>query len=1039
MMLLFICFLTTVTALTPERAALCRFAEAIPHLRTIGWQNCTEITDSSNLVLFTGILRTNTEKYSITISNPIVTGTLPDVFTSLPDCEGLTLAGTSLSGTLPASLTASKLSRFTATDNPNLGGTLPEFPPTLVHLQVQNTPFVGTLPDLRRNVKLIGLRISSTPISGTIPSFEENTALVNVQIIKTRIAGALPDFSRALNLLFMTITNNPMTGTLPSGLPPKISMLDFGANRLSGTIPVSYFDYINLIQLHLAGNDLSGLVPWKAAAFTSVNFGNNRLSGPLPATPFAGNMVLFYLQNNQFSGTLPATFFQSTAKVINTINLANNRLEGTLPDDFSGLQNTVDLNFANNSFSGPIPMKLFSSLSKLQYILLQNNKFNGTLSGAFQTRTYAAVNLANNSLSGSIPPSFFSGANFVSLDVSGNAFTGCGPFEPSVNLGCDFGGAYYSGCTPSYGKCSRSFLDNCPRGSDHFGPTCKRCNCSSGLLCNDGVSGDGTCDAFNPCRGNNCEGICTINGLGFVCSCPFPAIINTTDQRSCNCPFGFTKKEQGGACLACPSIDNCLQIESCGICSVCRTGYKLSLLGCELDKNCLFSEWTAWSKCGDCAGGITLRYRNLSEKNTALPFYCQEFLYNATACGYPCVETTLTSKDAILDYLYRSYTQWNWLASATNATSVNITKTANLLLIAPFSNVSWLKQSVREILPLVNDTRYRFSLEGDTVSIEVLEEEQPNVVGIAVGVSVGAVFMLSAALLFLFRRKQKRWLFDLPEELQFYFNPKGSGWVTEGSCQLRGIAVQDTAFQNIWSRLSTQAIAVESVCVVSNSMLGASFSNYRSILRQRIAENPILFCKKDWLLREGKNELRSYVHERYLQLAEYFTWNDPEETVPILACLHATDFTTAKSIASKGFCALATLDEGFYGKGIYFSTYGSYVAPYFLGKEQPAILVNLVVGGNAFPVVEAAAEKDSFLGKPTASGYQSHFVLTKSDGTPVTAMHTEDESNEIVVSQEAQVVPIYIVRVARTQRLEQFSRSSASLMTPLLVDESYHT
>lgn len=1059
MMIFFICFLTTVSALTAERAALCQFAEAIPYLRTIGWKNCTEMTDSTNLFASRGIVLMPMSKYTISIYDPAAIGTLPDVFDKIPNLEYFNLLLTSISGTLPASFSRSMLIRVNFNGNPNLSGTLPSFPTTiqgvniqspfsgsipslrnnvnLTELHIRNTKLTGDLPDLRNNVNLVSLMIGGSNITGSLENLHYNTKLSILEVFKTGIAGTLPDFAKLINLGTATITNNPISGMLPLSLAERLQSLDLSSNRISGTIPASWFNYPRFNQLSLASNDLSGTVPWKEeTAFTFINLSNNRLSGPLHDKPFSGYTVIFNVANNEFSGTIPATFFQSTSKLINTINLANNRLEGALPDDFSGLQNTVDINLSNNFLSGRIPTKLFSSLSALQYIRLQNNKFNGTLSGAFQNRAYAIVNLANNSLSGSIPPSFFSGSNFVSLDISGNSFTGCGPFEPSVNLGCDFGGSYYSGCTPSYGKCKVAFGDNCPKGSDYFGPTCRACNCSSGLVCNDGVSGDGTCEGFNPCRGNKCEGICNINGLDFVCSCPFPGIINAIDKRGCNCPFGFTKGLEGGACISCPAIDNCLQIESCGVCSICRTGYKLTPLGCELNKNCLFSEWTAWSDCGNCAGGITLRYRNLSEKNTALPFYCQEFLYNATACGYPCIETTIVSKDAILDYLYRSYTQWNWLAGELNLTSVNITKTTDLLIITPFLDIIWLEESVRDILPLVNDTRYRFSVKGEGATIEVFDEENPNVVGIAIGVSVVVVIALSATILFLLRRKQKRWLFDLPEELQLYFNPKGSGWITEGNCKLREIPLNDAAFQEIWTRLGTSAIVIDKVQIVSNSILGASFSNYRSILRQRMIENPVLFCKKDWILRSEKNELRTYVHERYLQLAEYFSWNDPEETIPIVACLHSTDFLTAKSIASKGFCALATLDEGFYGKGIYFSTYGSYVAPYFLGKESPAILVNLAICGNAFPVVEAATERGGFLGKPTASGYQSHFVLTKSDGTPITEMHMSDESNEIVVSQEAQVVPIYIVSVAAGQRLERFTRSSSSLMVPLLLDES---
>lgn len=56
-------------------------------------------------------------------------------------------------------------------------------------------------------------------------------------------------------------------------------------------------------------------------------------------------------------------------------------------------------------------------------------------------------------------------------------------------------------------------------------------------------------------------------------------------------------------------------------------------------------------------------------------------------------------------------------------------------------------------------------------------------------------------------------------------------------------------------------------------------------------------------------------------------------------------------------------------------------------------------------MVEERNEKDSFLGSPLRSGYQSHYVLTEISGTPVTKIdpHRKYRYDEIVVVQEAQV------------------------------------
>merc|ERR1712045_968701 len=67
----------------------------------------------------------------------------------------------------------------------------------------------------------------------------------------------------------------------------SIELRYFSNNTLSGTIPSNFFDAINLMDLWLDGNDLTGTIPDvpenRLLKITEVLLNNNRLSGPVPS------------------------------------------------------------------------------------------------------------------------------------------------------------------------------------------------------------------------------------------------------------------------------------------------------------------------------------------------------------------------------------------------------------------------------------------------------------------------------------------------------------------------------------------------------------------------------------------------------------------------------------------------------------------------------------------------------------------------------------------------------------------------------------
>lgn len=59
-----------------------------------------------------------------------------------------------------------------------------------------------------------------------------------------------------------------------------------------------------------------------------------------------------------------------------------------------------------------------------------------------------------------------------------------------------------------------------------------------------------------------------------------------------------------------------------------------------------------------------------------------------------------------------------------------------------------------------------------------------------------------------------------------------------------------------------------------------------------------------------------------------FSFIDQQSQVPLIFCAHGTEFALGMSIAANGFASLSTLDSGFYGKGMYFTTHAKYTIPY---------------------------------------------------------------------------------------------------------------
>jgi len=197
---------------------------------------------------------------------------------------------------------------------------------------------------------------------------------------------------------------------------------------------------------------------------------------------------------------------------------------------------------------------------------------------------------------------------------------------------------------------------------------------------------------------------------------------------------------------------------------------------------------------------------------------------------------------------------------------------------------------------------------------------------------------------------------------------------------------------------------------IYNENLKNTFLIYRQTLSSRHKHDPKIFANENWKSRENIG-LRQWSFNTFNNFIQLFPWNQQSQNeLPVVPGAHGTDQSIALKICRTGFASLSILDEGFYGRGIYFTTFIPYIFPYVSSAKNPALLISLLLPGNVYPVIDLKSHK----GKPLQSGYQSHYVVTRRNGHPVENENENEFYDEIVVVQESQIVPIFLVLLDRS-------------------------
>jgi len=199
-------------------------------------------------------------------------------------------------------------------------------------------------------------------------------------------------------------------------------------------------------------------------------------------------------------------------------------------------------------------------------------------------------------------------------------------------------------------------------------------------------------------------------------------------------------------------------------------------------------------------------------------------------------------------------------------------------------------------------------------------------------------------------------------------------------------------------------LKINKAYLIFNPTLATNFSNKKGIMENLYKSNTPI--EENWKEKDNL-ELRTRLIQEFHRKIDLYEWNN-NQNIPILVGLHGTEEMVAWKICGSGFATLSSLDAGWYGVGLYFTTSTDYALTYCAIKLDPCILVTLVIPGNAYPVTESKAGPNSLLGKPLTRGYHSHYVHTSRNGE-VLEKFNENFHDELVVNQESQVLPIFLL------------------------------
>ncbi|XP_048439390.1 probable LRR receptor-like serine/threonine-protein kinase At3g47570 [Pyrus x bretschneideri] len=239
-------------------------------------------------------------------------------------------------------------------------------------------------------------------------------------------------------------------------------MLDFGANKLIGSIPNQLNSLLNLTHFWVDENNLTGTIPNWIGNFSfmyALSLSDNNFEGSIPnAFGLLTSLGRFVIPSNKLSGTVPSSVYNISS--LYYITFTQNQLQGELPQNvgttlpnlekFSGGVNKFTrsilvslsnasklriLDFAESGLTGKLPAENFGSLRSLFKLNFDDNRLGNGKTGDLNSLSFLAnctnlevLGFSRKCFGGELPESIASlSTKLIIFTMGGNLIRGSIP------------------------------------------------------------------------------------------------------------------------------------------------------------------------------------------------------------------------------------------------------------------------------------------------------------------------------------------------------------------------------------------------------------------------------------------------------------------------------------------------------------------------------------------------------------------------------------------------------------------------------------
>ncbi|XP_057543029.1 DNA damage-repair/toleration protein DRT100 [Amaranthus tricolor] len=304
----------------------------------------------------------------ISLSNNQLTGRIPDQIHALKSLTSLSLSNNQFTGQIPEGLAKLEYLWYLNLSRNSLSNPLPSALakglPSLLSIDLSYNKFsLGTVPDWIKNRELTAVHLAGCNLKGTLPIFKSPSSLTSIDFSHNHYVdgnnGISSFLTKMSNLQFLNLSHNQLKFDVSKMiLPNGLSSIDVNSNLIYGPLSAILNDHTSsfLEVIDVSRNIISGTIPefTQGLSLKVLNIGSNKITGHIPSS--ISNLVelqRFDICRNQISGIIPSSLGQLVK--LQWMDLSINRLTGNIPNSLLGIGNLRHASFRANRLCGEIP------------------------------------------------------------------------------------------------------------------------------------------------------------------------------------------------------------------------------------------------------------------------------------------------------------------------------------------------------------------------------------------------------------------------------------------------------------------------------------------------------------------------------------------------------------------------------------------------------------------------------------------------------------------------------------------------------------